>query len=68
MSPILLLWSLTDECSDETICICALEKIALMDFKQDNYSTMGGEGECRVGKVRASTTSPMPDNKGFKLQ
>ena len=23
---------------------------------------------CRVGKVRAGTTSPMPDHKGFKLQ
>ena len=29
---------------------------------------MGGDGGCRVGKVRASTTSPMPDHKGFKLQ
>ena len=23
---------------------------------------------CRVGEVRAGTTSPMPDHKGFKLQ
>ena len=23
---------------------------------------------CRVGEVRASTTSPMPDHKGFKLK
>ena len=29
---------------------------------------MGGDGGCRVGEVRASTTSPMPDHKGFKLQ
>ena len=28
----------------------------------------GGDGGCRVGKVRAGTTSPMPDHKGFKLQ
>ena len=35
-------------------------------FKQDNYSMVGGNGGCRVGKVRAGTTSPMPDHKGFK--
>ena len=28
----------------------------------------GGDEGCRVGKVRAGTTSPMPDYKGFKLQ
>ena len=28
----------------------------------------GGDGGCRVGEVRAGTTSPMPDHKGFKLQ
>ena len=37
-------------------------------IKQDNYSAVGGDGECRVGEVRAGTTSPMPDHKGFKLQ
>ena len=37
-------------------------------FKQDNYSTVEGDGGCRVGEVRAGTTSPMPDHKGFKLQ
>ena len=37
-------------------------------FKQDNYSTVGGDGGCRVGEVRAGTTSPMPDHKGFKPQ
>ena len=26
-----------------------------------------GDGGCRVGEVRAGTTSPMPDHKGFKL-
>ena len=41
---------------------------ALGHFKQDNYSTMGGDGGCTVGEVRASTASPMPDHKGFKLQ
>ena len=29
---------------------------------------VGGDGGCRVGEVRAGTTSPMPDHKGFKLQ
>ena len=37
-------------------------------FKQDDYSTVGGDGGCRVGEVQASSTSPMPDHKGFKLQ
>ena len=37
-------------------------------FKQDNYSTVGGDGGGRVGEVRAGTTSPMPDHKGFRLQ
>ena len=31
-------------------------------------STVGGDGGCRVGEVRAGTTPPMPDHKGFKLQ
>ena len=37
-------------------------------YKQDNYSTVAGDGGCRVGEVRASTTSSIPDHKGFKLQ
>ena len=37
-------------------------------LKQDNKSTVGGDGRCRVGEVRAGTTSPMPDHKGFQLQ
>ena len=36
--------------------------------KQDNYSTVGGDGGYRVSEVRAGTTSPMPDCKAFKLQ
>ena len=35
---------------------------------RDNWCTVGGDGGCRVGEVRADTTSPMPDHKGFKLQ
>ena len=37
-------------------------------FKQDNYSTVQGDGESRVGGVRAGTTSPIPEYKGFMLQ
>ena len=37
-------------------------------LKQDNYSTVRGDGRGWVGEVRAGTTYPMPDHKGFKLQ
>ena len=37
-------------------------------FKQENSSTVGGDGGCRVGEVQAGTTSPMQDYKAFKLQ
>ena len=35
-------------------------------LKQDNDSTVRGDGGSRVGEVRAGTTSPMPEHKGFK--
>ena len=31
------------------------------------YNTVGGDGGCRGGEVRAGTTSPILDHKGFKL-
>ena len=37
-------------------------------LKQDNDSTVRGDGGSRVGEVRAGTTSPMAEHKGFKLQ
>ena len=37
-------------------------------FKLDKYRRVGGNGGCRVGEVRAGTTSPIPDHKGFKLK
>ena len=37
-------------------------------FTQDNHSTVGGDGGCRVGEARAGITSSIPDHKGFKLQ
>ena len=42
--------------------------VTLKSASRDNSCTVGGDGGCRVGEVRASTTSPMPDHKGFKLQ
>ena len=43
-------------------------KVNSYSASHDNWCTVGGDGGCRVGEVRASTTSPMPDHKGFKLQ
>ena len=37
-------------------------------LKQDNDRTVQGDGGSRVGEVRAGTTSPMPEHKGFMLQ
>ena len=37
-------------------------------LKQDDDSTVHGDGGSRVGEVWASTTSPMPEHKGFNLQ
>ena len=31
-------------------------------------ATIDAQWGCRVGEVRAGTTSPMPDHNGFKLQ
>ena len=45
-----------------------IDALAWDTLKQDNYSTVRGDGGGRVGEVRASTTSPMPEHKGFKLQ
>ena len=35
-------------------------------LKQDNDSTVRGDGGSRDGEVRAGTTSPMPEHKGDK--
>ena len=34
-------------------------------LKQDNDSTVRGDGGSRVGEVRAGTTSPMSEHKGL---
>ena len=31
----------------------------------DNYTTVGGDGGCRVGELLAGTTSPMPRLQGI---
>ena len=43
-----------------TYCLLALKVlVATIDTQWEG---------CRVGEVQAGTTSPMPDQKGFKLQ
>ena len=43
-----------------TLKVLATSIDALGHFKQDNYSTVGGDGGGRVGEVRAGSTSPPP--------
>ena len=49
-----------------TVLVTAID--ALRHFETDNDRTVRGDGGSRVGEVRAGTTSPMPEHKGFKLQ
>ena len=49
-------------------CQISYSHINSYSASHDNWCTVGGDGGCRVGEVRAGTTSPMPDHKGFKLQ
>ena len=44
-----MIWTKTDEAAASSASIVA--------------TAMGGNGGCRVGEVRAGTTSPMPDHK-----
>ena len=50
------------------VLVMTIDALDTFKQRQDNYSTVGGDGGCRVGEVRAGTTCPMPDHKGFKLQ
>ena len=50
------------------IIIIIIIIIIWLSASRDNWCTVGGDGGCRIGEVRAGTTSPMPDHKGFKLQ
>ena len=47
---------------------CLINLINSYSASHDNWCTVGGNGGSWVGEVRAGTTSPMPDHKGFKLQ
>ena len=49
-----------------TVLVATID--ALQHFEQDNDSTVRGDGRSRVGEIRAGTTSPMPEHKGFILQ
>ena len=51
-----------------TLTVLVTTTDALGHFKQDNDSTVGGDGGCRVGEVRTGTTSPMPDYKGLTVR
>ena len=52
----------------DALQITKITQVNSYSASHDNWCTVGGDGGCRVGKVRAGTTSPMPDHKGFKLQ
>ena len=51
-------------CSAENLTLKVLHVVTTVDalgqFIQDNYSTVGGDGGCRVGEVRAGTNPPYP--------
>ena len=47
------------------LCLLVQTLNVLVTTIDAQWEVMGG---CRVGEVRAGTTSPMPDHKGFKLQ
>ena len=53
------------EIFDAALCSYALTLKVLVATIDAQWEGMGG---CRVGEVRAGTTSPMPDHKGFELQ
>ena len=48
--------------------LCNIACINSYSASRNNWCTVGGNGGCSVSEVRAGTTSPMPDHKGFKLQ
>ena len=54
--------------SNSTAANCVALWTNSYSTSHNNLCTVGGDGGCRVGEIRAGTTSPMPDHKGFKLQ
>ena len=63
-------WNLQEILSDMSKLLkCQSRQLMHCDtLKQDNDSTVRGDGGSRVGEIRAGTTSPMPEHKGFNLQ
>ena len=62
-------------CASNCTVLRALTLKVLVATTDAQWELMGDVGSaryelalCRVGEVRAGTTSPMPDHKGFKLQ
>ena len=53
---------------EQAACETSITLFPCDTLKQDNDSTVRGDVGSRVGEVRAGTTSPMPEHKGFKLQ
>ena len=51
-----------------TLKVLARQLMHCDTLKQDNDSTVRGDGGSRVGEVRAGTASPRPEHKGFMLQ
>ena len=52
----------------EFISVHAILTLKLLLATTDAQWEGMGDGGCRVGEVRAGTTSPMPDHEAFKLQ
>ena len=62
-------WVLAMEIYDRVAKVTTYYKLLLkMLVATIDGQLVGEDGGCRVGEVRASTASPMPDHKGFKLQ
>ena len=60
-------WSKNDRMPSNGFCDCSFYILNSYSASRDNWFTVGGNGGCRVGEVRAGPTSPIPDHKGFKL-
>ena len=45
-----------------TVLVMSIDTLGHFQIKE-NHSTVGGDVGCRVGEVRAGTTSPIPDHK-----
>ena len=60
-----LLFTKISSCHNEKVVHL---KVNSYSASHDNWCTVGENGGCSIGEVRAGTTSPMPNHKGFKLQ